>query len=80
MPPLDCGCPDPWLCRCSGAQLTENMIAAAVAAAELLDGLGTPGLFDADTCRAMHRRGYERLALEAARQGGGGVNAQYGDR
>jgi hypothetical protein len=35
-----------------------------VAAIQHLDRFGTPGLLDADTCRAMWRIGFRDLAVE----------------
>jgi hypothetical protein len=47
--------------RCGG-QISDHMAEAAVAAVVLLDQLGTPGLLDERTCRAMFRIGHRRIA------------------
>jgi hypothetical protein len=55
--------------RCGGA-ITDKQVGAAVAAAAHLEHLGTPGLFDIDTTRALWRRGHRRLALDCATRAG----------
>ena len=47
--------------RC-GDEITDVMAEAAVMAAEHLQLAGLPGMFDADTCRAMWRRGHHHLS------------------
>jgi len=62
LPP--CGCirdPEIDQHRC-GADISDHMAEAAAAAIVLLDQLGTPGLLDHRTCRAMWRAGHRRLA------------------
>src|SRR4051812_8926519 len=57
-----CGCvrdPDVDRHRCDG-DVSDYQAEAALAAVELLDGLGTPGLADPSTCRAMWRIGHRR--------------------
>jgi hypothetical protein len=65
LPPLDCGCRDPWTCKhYRDAYISDKQADAAVAAIEHLDLVGTPGLLDVDTCRAMWRIGFRDLAVE----------------
>ncbi|WP_235629683.1 hypothetical protein [Mycobacterium lehmannii] len=65
-PRLNCGHRDPWLCDCNtGPFLSDVRADAAIAAAETLLALGTPGIFDADRCRAMWRRGRRDLAASS---------------
>jgi hypothetical protein len=52
--------------RC-GDGITDRMAEAAVAAAEHLQLLGTPGLFDRPTCQAMWRADHHELAAESFR-------------
>jgi hypothetical protein len=47
--------------------ITDVLASAAVSAAEHLRRLGVPGLFDAETCRAMWRQGEHQLAAESFR-------------
>lgn len=74
MPPLGgCGCvrdPDLDRHRCDG-QISDHMAEAAVIAVEHLDRLGTPGLLDAATCRAMWRTGHRDLAVAVHAAAGG---------
>lgn len=66
--PLACGHRDPWLCDCDTAHFVGDVQAdAVIAAAETLLALGTPGIFDADKCRAMWRRGRRDLAASSFR-------------
>jgi hypothetical protein len=52
--------------RCVGG-ITDKMAEAAVVAAEHLQLLDTPGLFDRSTCQAMWRAGHHELAAESFR-------------
>lgn len=64
--PLACGCRDPWLCDCdTDAFVSDVQADAVIAAAETLLALGTPGIFDADRCRAMWRHGRRDLAVSS---------------
>jgi len=54
-----------------GHEITDVQAAAAVAAVILLDQLGTPGLLDERTCRAMHRIGHRKLAAAVHRRTAG---------
>src|SRR6185295_2185473 len=57
LPPLDCGCFDPWLCRCSRPPLNDRMIDGGRAAAEHLLDIGLVPMLELDTLRALYRRG-----------------------
>ena len=55
--PLDCGCRDPWPCRCSEPPLSEKMIdAGREAALHLLDSGHVPVL-KFEVLQALWRRG-----------------------
>jgi hypothetical protein len=71
LPP--CGCiRDPEYDRhVCGGEISDNMAEAAVAAVVLLDQLGTPGLLDDRTCRAMWRIGHRRIATAVHRRTAG---------
>lgn len=75
MEPLaPCGCvryPGVDRHHCNPEQFTEAKAWAAVAAAQHLNSLGTPGLFDRNACQAMHRIGYVDLAVRAFEHGHG---------
>jgi hypothetical protein len=77
MPPIPtCMCgrcvrdPDLDRHRC-GDEISDVQAEAAVAAIQLLDQLGTPGLLDDRTCRAMWRIGHRRLATAVHRRTAG---------
>lgn len=55
--PLDCGCRDPWLCRCTEPLLTERAVDGARDAAHHLLIVGTTPLLHVDALRALWRRG-----------------------
>lgn len=60
-----CGCvrdPDVDRHRHDG-EISDHQADAAVAAVELLDSLGTPGLLDTATCQAVWRAGHRRIAV-----------------
>jgi hypothetical protein len=62
--PLDCGHRDPWPCKhYRDPYVSDKQAEAAVAAIEHLDLVGTPGLLDVNTCRAMWRVGFRDLAV-----------------
>lgn len=64
--PLECGCRDPWPCRCTPTPLTEKSIdAARDAALHLLNNGHTP-MLNVEVLRALWRRGGtdRQLALE----------------
>jgi hypothetical protein len=58
--------------RC-GDEISDRMAEAAVAAVELLDGMGLPALLDDRTCRAVWRVGRRDLAVESYRRSHGEV-------
>ena len=61
---LWCGrCTDPWTCRCYDGPITDRQADAAIEAAEHLEQLGIPGIFDRPTCQAMWRRGRRDLSV-----------------
>jgi hypothetical protein len=72
-PPIShCGCisdPEVDIHRC-GSEISDVQADAAAAALALLDHLGTPGLFDRATCRAVWRRGFRKLATECSARSG----------
>ena len=63
--PLDCSCRDGWICRCNDHGISDAQADAMIAAAETLLALGAPGIFGADQCRAMWRRGRRDLAASS---------------
>lgn len=64
--PLVTGERDPWR-SWRPEQLSPVQVDAAVSAAEHLQLLGTPGLFDQTTCQGMWRSGHRQLAAESFR-------------
>ena len=55
--PLDCGCPDPWPCRCSLPPLTDKMIdAGRDAALHILEANKIP-ILEIEVLQALWRRG-----------------------
>lgn len=66
--PLDCGCRDPWTCRCHDSQPSERMTDAAADAAEYLLHHGLPPIFSIDQGRALWRAGRRDLAVMCAQQ------------
>ncbi len=80
MPPISTCCdirdPDTDRHRCGcGDEITDRMAEGAVAAAEHLRALGTPGIFSVDLCRAMWRSGHHRIAAETFSFSSGGEAA-----
>jgi hypothetical protein len=63
VPPLDCGCPDPWPCRCSQPPLSEKWINASRAAGERLLSLGCVPLLEIEVLQALWRRGGDDRAF-----------------
>lgn len=68
--PLDCGCVDPWTCRCRDG-MSDRQVAGAVAAAHHLHTLGLPPIVGIDTLRAMWKAGHHQLVAELHRLAGG---------
>lgn len=65
LPVLDCGCTDPWTCRCTTAELTTD---SAVAAADHLTRHGLAPLFGIGQGRALWRCGHRDLAVLCVQQ------------
>jgi hypothetical protein len=55
--PLDCGCPDPWPCRCSEPPLSDKMIDGGRDAALHLLAAGRIPLIKIEVLQALYRRG-----------------------
>lgn len=55
--PLDCGCPDPWPCRCSAPPMSDNMVDAGRDAALHLLEVGRVPLLEVEVLQALWRRG-----------------------
>jgi hypothetical protein len=71
---LDCGCRDPWPCRCSDPPLSENMIDAGRSAALHILDTGKVPLLELEVLRALYRRGgADRTLAERLHQMTGGV-------
>jgi hypothetical protein len=63
--PLDCGCRDPWPCRCTRPPLSEPAIHGWRSAAEHLLAIGQIPLLPLEVRRALWRRGgYDRALAE----------------
>jgi hypothetical protein len=57
LPPLDCGCPDPWPCRCTLPPLTGHRVdSGRDAALHVLAGGHVP-LLEIEVLQALWRRG-----------------------
>ncbi len=74
--PLDCGCRDPWPCRCSDPPLSERMVdAGRDAALHVLDAGEIP-LLQIEILQALYRRGgVDRALAEQLHALAGGVVA-----
>lgn len=57
VPPLACGCPDPWPCRCTEPPFTEHGLDGWASAARHLRSTGKTPLLPLEVLRALHRRG-----------------------
>ena len=73
--PLDCGCRDPWPCRCTEPPLSERALDAWVAAAWHLLELGHMPLVPLEVRRALWRRPADRELAEILHRGCGGAAA-----
>lgn len=62
--PLDCGCPDPWPCRCTDPPLSENALDGWRAAALHLIAAGQIPLVPLEVRRALYRRPADRELAE----------------
>jgi hypothetical protein len=60
---LDCGCRDPWPCRCSDPPLSERMIDAGRDAALHLLDIGNVPMVKIEVLQALWRRGGEDREL-----------------
>lgn len=61
--PLNCGCADPWPCRCAEPSLTDRALDRwRDAALHVLD-TGAMPVFPIEVCRALWRRGGPDRAL-----------------
>lgn len=71
--PLDCGCRDPWPCRCTEPPLSEKFIDAGRDAAQHLLEHGQIPLLEVEVLQALWRRGGDdrALAVELHRLSGG---------
>lgn len=64
--PLDCGCPDPWPCRCTEPPLSDARIDAGRDAAIHLLNAGYVPIVEIEVLQALWRRGgIERELAEA---------------
>lgn len=73
---LDCGCADPWPCRCTVPALTERALDAWRAAAEVVLDTGKTPLLPLEVLRALYRRGGDdRVLAEQLHAANGGVLA-----
>jgi hypothetical protein len=57
LPPLDCGCRDPWPCRCTEPPLSERAIDGYRDAARHIIEHGQTPLVPIEVLRALYRRG-----------------------
>lgn len=65
LPQLECGCVDPWTCRCTTDELTTD---SAVAAADHLGRHGLAPLFSINAGRALWRGGHRDIATMCVQQ------------
>jgi hypothetical protein len=71
--PLDCGCPDPWPCRCTDPPLSDQQIDAGRDAAVHLLTAGLIPLVQVEVRRALWRRGgADRVLAELLHEACGG--------
>lgn len=74
--PLDCGCRDPWPCRCTDPPLSERMIDAGRDAAQHILDTGRVPLLEIEVLQALWRRGgADRALAEQLHAATGGVAA-----
>lgn len=57
LPPLDCGCRDPWPCRCTEPPLSDRAINGWRDTARYLLAQGKTPLLPLEALRALYRRG-----------------------
>jgi len=71
--PLDCGCPDPWPCRCTQPALSARMVDAGRDAARDILATGQVPLLEFEILRALWRRGgADRVLAEQLHAATGG--------
>jgi hypothetical protein len=75
MPPLGCGCRDPWPCRCSDPPLTERQVDGWRDAALHVLGTDRIPLLPLEVRRALWRRGGADRALVQRLQDAGAGRA-----
>jgi hypothetical protein len=63
LPPLECGCVDPWLCRCADPPHSEKTVDGGADAARYLLERGLTPLLHPDTLCALYARGGADRAL-----------------
>ena len=73
--PLDCGCRDPWPCRCTQPPLSDNALDGWRDAARHVLGTGCVPLVPIEVRRALWRRPVDREFAELLHElsGGGAV-------
>ena len=68
--PMNCGCSDPWTCRCDVPPLSEHQIHGyADAARYILDTTGCTPMLPADVLRRLWQRGGDDRVLAEKIQG-----------
>lgn len=60
---LDCGCADPWPCRCTETPLSARVVDGWRDAAEYIRATGKMPLLPAEVLRALYRRGGDDRVL-----------------
>jgi hypothetical protein len=71
--PLDCGCTDPWPCRCTQPPLSDRMIDAGRDAALHVLDTGQIPLLELEVLQALYRRGgMDRALAEMLHAAAGG--------
>jgi hypothetical protein len=74
--PLDCGCRDPWLCRCTDPPLSDHQLDCWRDSALHILRLGNTPLLPIEARRALWRRGgADRVLAELLHDACGGALA-----
>lgn len=73
--PLDCGCRDPWICKCTQPPLTDAALDGWRAAAEHVLACGHMPLTPLEVRRALYRRPADRDLAIRLHEGCGGAVA-----
>lgn len=55
--PLQCGCPDPWPCRCSDPPLSRRAVDSYRDAAQHITASGSTPILPIEVLQALYRRG-----------------------